>query len=102
MESYLRMWFLGAELKDIKQDNLKEFFLWAFFNRGGEPGDDEEELEEYIAATEAALGMKFGPGKGKARPLRTTIDKVHMLHRSLSWYCVSHLKTQTIRRLSLT
>ncbi|PBP20046.1 transcription initiation protein spt5 [Diplocarpon rosae] len=88
-EEYLRKWFLGAELKDIKRENLKEFLLWAFFNRGGPPGDDDEELEEYVDATEKLLGRPIETGTGKAKCLRLTLDRVNMLHRSLLWYfCV--------------
>ena len=75
-------------MEDIRRDNVKDFFLWAFFNRGGEPGDDNLELEEYVAATEALLGRSLEEGRGKAECLRLTIDPVAMLHRSLVWYFV--------------
>lgn len=88
-EAYLSKWFLGAEVSEIKRENLKEFFLWAFFNRGGPPGKDEEELEEYVSVTEKLLGRPIEPGTGKARALRLTLDRVDMLHRSLTWYFVS-------------
>lgn len=88
-ELYLQKWFLGADPRDIKRENVKEFFLWAFFNRGGPPGDDDEELEEYVVATENLLGRPIEPGRGNAVCLRLTLDKVEMLHRSLTWYWVS-------------
>lgn len=89
VEAYLRKWFLGAPLEEIKKDNLKEFFLWAFFNRGGPPGEDDKELEGYIKETEALLGKSIPVGRGEAQALRLTLDKVDMLHRSLTWYFVS-------------
>jgi hypothetical protein len=88
-EAYLSKWFLGADISEIKRDNLKDFLLWGFFNRGGEPGEDDEELEEYIAQFEKLLGQPIEEGRGNAQPLRLTIDKVSMLHRSLFWYFVS-------------
>lgn len=88
-EAYLSKWFLGAPLTDIKRENLKEFFLWAFFNRGGPPDEDDAELEEYIDAVEQLLGKKIEPGRGSAQCLRLTLDRVDMLHRSLIWYGVS-------------
>ncbi|KAH8816487.1 hypothetical protein F5884DRAFT_776384 [Xylogone sp. PMI_703] len=89
VETYLRKWFMGAPLEDIRKENLKEFFLWAFWNRGGEPGNDDEELEEYICLTEKQLGKKIEEGRGSAVALRLTLDPVDMLHRSLTWYlCV--------------
>lgn len=88
-EDYLRKWFLGAPITEIKRDNLKEFFLWGFFNRGGLPGDDNDELEEYITRTEKLLGRKIESGRGTAKCLRLTLDPANMLHRSIVWYwCV--------------
>ena len=86
-EEYLHKWFLDSRLEEIKRENLKEFFLWAFFNRDGPPGDDDGELEEYVAATEKLLGRRFADGRGKAVCLRLTIDEVKMLRRSILWYC---------------
>jgi hypothetical protein len=88
-EGYLNKWFLGAPANEIKRDNIKDFFLWAFFNRDGPPGDDEEELEGYVAATEDLLGRKIEHGRGSAACLRLTIDRVSMSHRSILWYFVS-------------
>jgi hypothetical protein len=88
-EAYLEKWFLGASAAEIKRENLKDFFLWAFFNRGGPPGDDDEELEEYIALTEELLGREIKPGRGNAECLRLTLDRVDMMHRTLVWYLVS-------------
>lgn len=88
-EAYLKKWFLGAPAEEIKRENLKEFFLWAFFNRGGPPGDDDEELEEYIEFTEELLGRDVQPGRGNAKCLRLTLDRVDMMHRTLVWYLVS-------------
>jgi hypothetical protein len=88
-EAYLCKWFLGAPLGEIKRENVKDFFLWAFFNRGGPPGGDDEELEEYIEAMEELLGRKIEPGRGSAQCFRLTFDRVDMLHRSLIWYWIS-------------
>jgi pimeloyl-ACP methyl ester carboxylesterase len=89
IDAYLQKWFLNAPLEEIKRDNFKDFLLWAFFNRPGPPGPDDEELEEYVVATEKLAGRKFAPGRGKATCLRLTLDQVDMLHRSLLWYfCV--------------
>lgn len=87
-EAYLQKWFLGADPKEIKRENFKEFLLWAFFNRGGPPGEDDEELEEYVVATEELLGRPLEEGRGNAVCLRLTLDRVEMLHRSLTWYFV--------------
>ena len=88
-EAYLKKWFLEAPANEIKRENIKEFFLWAFFNRDGPPGNDDEELEEYVVATEIRLGRKIEEGRGNAVCLRLTIDAVSMSHRSILWYFVS-------------
>ncbi|KAG9249074.1 hypothetical protein BJ878DRAFT_150702 [Calycina marina] len=99
-EGYLRKWFLGAEIEEIKRENVKEFLLWAFFNRGGLPGDDDDELEEYVSATEKLLGRPIQEGRGSAKPLRLTLDGVDMLHRSLIWYfCVGFVDLLTFIKL---
>jgi hypothetical protein len=87
-EEYLHKWFLGAGLQDMKRENVKEFYLWGYFNRGGPPGDDNEELEEYANATEELLGVSIEEGWGKAKSFRLTIDKVWVDHRSLTFYLV--------------
>lgn len=66
-EACLRKWFSGASADEIRRENMKDFFLWAFFNRCGVPGDDEEEIEEYINTTEDLLGRRIEPGRGSAQ-----------------------------------
>lgn len=88
-ERYLSMWFKGAASTEIRRENVKEFFSWAFLNGGTLGVFEEQELEEYIDQMELLLGRKFEPGKGNASSLRPTADKVKMLHRSLLWYLVS-------------
>jgi hypothetical protein len=99
-ESYVRLWFLGAALQDIKRDNLREFILWAFFDRDGiteggpirgagpEDADVTAELDHYVAQTETLLGRPIPPGRGPAICLRLTIDAVLQRYRSLLWYLV--------------
>lgn len=94
-ERYLSMWFKGAVRSEIRRENVKEFFSWAFLNKPSFGVLDEEELEEYTDQMEFLLGRKFQPGKGNASSLRLTTDKVKMLHRSLLWYMVSPLQGMT-------
>ncbi|OIW28096.1 hypothetical protein CONLIGDRAFT_579185 [Coniochaeta ligniaria NRRL 30616] len=99
-ESYVRLWCHGAEMKDIKRDNVAEFILWAFFDRGAVngdgplqgPGPDDDditaELEHYVSRTEDLLGYKLPPGRGPATCLRLTIDAIEQRYRSLLWYTI--------------
>lgn len=88
-EHYLSKWFLDSPISEIKRDNLKEFIRWAFLNTGDPDAQFEDELDEYVDVTEKQFGMHFEPGRGKAKCLRLTLDKVDVMHRSLLWYLVS-------------
>jgi hypothetical protein len=89
---YLRKWFLDAPEAEIKRENVKEFFRWAFLSTGHLDPGHEEELEEYAINMEKLLGRKFEPGRGSAKCMRLTLDQVDMTHRSLTWYFVSSIK----------
>jgi hypothetical protein len=86
---YLRKWFRGADETEIKRENVKEFFRWAFLNTGKFDPAVEEEVEEYTGEMEKLLGKKFEQGRGNAECLKLTLNRVEMLHRSLTWYLVS-------------
>lgn len=88
-EQYLTKWFQDATLTEIKRENLKDFFRWAFLNTGEVDPAYDGELEEYVGQMEKLLGRKVEPGRGNVKCLRLTLDKVEMLHRSLTWYLVS-------------
>ncbi|KAJ6437341.1 alpha beta hydrolase fold family [Purpureocillium lavendulum] len=108
--SYLRWWFLGAELHDIRRDNLRDFFLWAFFDARAESApaadDDDDiddvfsdprvqrELDEYLAVVEDRLGTPLLPGRGPAKCLRLTFDDINTTYRGLTWYLVVFLVDQ--------
>ncbi|KAI9875495.1 MAG: hypothetical protein M1830_008414 [Pleopsidium flavum] len=95
-EQYLSKWFKKAPRSEIKRDNVKEFFCWAFLNKGDYGPEDNEELEEYVNKMEVLLGRQLDGGRGNAECLRLTLDKVDMLHRSLTWYlCVFVVDTIT-------
>jgi hypothetical protein len=101
-EQYLVKWFKDAPLLEIKRENVKEFYRWAFLNTGVFDPIDEVELEEYVKKFEECSGRKIEPGLGSAKCLRLTLDKVDMAHRSLAWYLVSpfpHLSILPICRL---
>ncbi|KAH8809303.1 hypothetical protein F5884DRAFT_822345 [Xylogone sp. PMI_703] len=97
-ERYLRQWFLNAEERHVKRENVKEFIRWAFLNAGQPENDDdiEDEVEGYVNDMEKLLGRDIPPGKGSAKSLRLTVDKVDFLHRSLLWYlCIFVVDTAT-------
>jgi hypothetical protein len=86
---YLKRWFRDALEHEIKRDNVKDFFRWGFFNMEEYDSTYDSELEGYIEKLEELLGRKLEFGRGNAKCLRMTLDKVEMLHRSLTWYLVS-------------
>ena len=88
-ERHLSKWFHDASPSDIKKENLKDFLRWALLNSGEFDPVDEEELDEYVFGIEKLLGREILPGRGKAIPLRLTIDNFYPQHRPLVWYMVS-------------
>ncbi|KAM0324668.1 hypothetical protein ACHAQA_008059 [Verticillium albo-atrum] len=88
MEQYIRKWHSNAHFDDIRQDNAKDWLLWALFDREGDPGDDNAELDEYIQYAEEKGEIKIKKGQGDAVPTRLTFDPVEMTHRSLTFYMI--------------
>lgn len=86
---FLRKWFLGADLKDIKWENVKDFYRWGFLNAADEHAAHDEELDVYVQGIEDVIGRKLEPGRGSAKCIRLTIDPVKMIHRPIVWYFVS-------------
>lgn len=87
-ERYLSKWFKGAHPSEIRRENVKQFFCWAFLNKRDYGLLDDQELEGYTDQLEALLGRELPSGKGDAVALRLTLDKVQMLYRPLLWYLV--------------
>lgn len=88
-ERYLIKWFKDASPAEIKRENLKQFYRWAFLNTGTLDPEDDAELEGYVEKFEDRTGYKLEPGLGSAEPLTVTLDEVDMAHRPLAWYLVS-------------
>ncbi|GAP84238.1 putative alpha beta hydrolase fold family protein [Rosellinia necatrix] len=88
--SYLQAWFLGADKADIREDNVREFFSWAFFDRlpGNETAEELEELDEYVAEVQRRIDYQLEPGRGKAKSLRLTLDEIEVRYRSIAWYII--------------
>jgi hypothetical protein len=97
-ERYLTKWFMDAPASEIKWENVKDFFRWAFLNTGVPNTEDDEELEEFVSEMEKLLRRKIDPGRGNAECFRLTLGKVDMLHRSFIWYMVSLQKNCAITR----
>lgn len=87
-ELFLRGWFAKAHMDDIRAENIKEWLTWALFDRDGDPGEDDAELNEYLADIEERGGVKVKKGTGDAESIRLPFDPVVMRHRSLLFYSV--------------
>lgn len=93
MESYLRGWFLGANLSDIRRENVREFLLWGFFDMDVTEVDHDahaidKEIDGYISKIEKGLGKSLPQGRGPAKSLRLTLDGAETAYRGLAWYTV--------------
>ncbi|KAK8131920.1 hypothetical protein PG999_000093 [Apiospora kogelbergensis] len=87
-DRYLRLWFLGADPSEIRRDNVRDFVLWAFFDRrpGAESDDEAAECAGYLDIIEQRLGHDLKPGRGRAQSLRLTFDEIETRYRSFVWY----------------
>ncbi|KAM0551906.1 hypothetical protein ACHAPJ_008245 [Fusarium lateritium] len=100
-EIYLRWWFLDSDPNEIRRDNVREFLLWAFFERPDgeglvdEDGETiEEEIEHYLSLLEQRLGQRLEDGRGNVQSLRLTLDGITTTYRSLLWYIVIFIVDQ--------
>ena len=88
---YISGWFLNTPPSDIKRENVKEFFRWAFLNTDMADPTYDDEIEGYIKNVEIETGLSFEHGRSEVKCLRLTLDRVGALHRSLIWYSVRPL-----------
>lgn len=89
IEQYIRKWHGNAQLCDIRRDNVKDWLMWALFDKQGNPGEHDAELEEYITDAEERAGVMIKRGYGDSKPMRPSFDPVDIRHRSLLFYLVS-------------
>ncbi|KAE8391688.1 hypothetical protein BDV23DRAFT_171463 [Aspergillus alliaceus] len=95
-EVYLQRWFNNAKREEIKRDNLKDFFRWAFFNDNQTDGQTEE-IEIYTAQMEKLLKRELPLGKGSAEHMGRKVSRGHCSHRSILWYlCIFMVDAVTI------
>ncbi|KAF1948569.1 hypothetical protein CC80DRAFT_529937 [Byssothecium circinans] len=88
IELCLKKWMGGSSLEDLRRENLKEWLLWALFDRDGPPGADDAELEGYVEAVEEALGREIQPGLGPVESVRLNFQPFIITHRALTFYLI--------------
>ncbi|KAF5022570.1 hypothetical protein F66182_5403 [Fusarium sp. NRRL 66182] len=100
-EVYLRWWFMDSNPSEIRRENIREFLVWAFFERPDgqglvdQNGDSmEEEVEHYISLLEQRLGRVFEDGRGNVQSLRLTLDGITTTYRGLLWYIIVFIVDQ--------
>lgn len=105
-DKFLSEWFQNADIDSIKEENLKEYLAWAFFNCSLESVTDladVKDLDRYVRLVEehqASNGRKIPPGRSDVRGMRLTLDPVRMQARPLTWYLILFLvDTLTFLRL---
>lgn len=85
---FLQLGTVGYD-RHIRRENVKEWLCWAFMNRNTWSEGEDQELEEYVQATEILAEQRISPGRGHFQSLRITQDEFTVLHRPLVWYLVS-------------
>ncbi|OLN85842.1 hypothetical protein CCHL11_09948 [Colletotrichum chlorophyti] len=89
IEQYIRKWHCNAQISDIRRENVKDWLMWALFDKEGQPGEYDAELEEYITDAEERAGVNIKRGFGESKPLRLSFDPVTITHRSLMFYMIT-------------
>ena len=86
MEHFVRTWFKGVSVSEIRRQNVRDWLAWGFWNESSALNVPSEELEAFVVATEKKLGHRFPEGHGPHQPLRPTLDSVNIQHRPLVYY----------------
>ncbi len=88
IELSLRKWLRNAHMEDIRRENVKDWLLWALFDKEESNDKDAVELENYTDVIQEQLNMRIKPGRGDAEALRLNFDPVTTTHRNLFYYMV--------------
>ncbi|KAJ3363842.1 hypothetical protein GGF32_003505 [Allomyces javanicus] len=99
--TWLSGWFFGANPCEVKHDNLKEWFAWAFFNRHLNEMSPEEvrekEVDEMADYLEEQTGLYLERGYDpKIKCIRLNLDAKRVKWRSAIFY-----STTTLLNMSL-
>ncbi|KAL0940129.1 alpha beta hydrolase fold family [Colletotrichum truncatum] len=86
VEQYIRKWHNNAQIGDIRRENVKDWLMWALFDKQGDPGEFDAELEEYITDAEERAGVTIKKGFGDSAPIRLSFDPISIRHRSWIFY----------------
>uniref|UniRef100_A0A7S3PQ22 AB hydrolase-1 domain-containing protein n=1 Tax=Aplanochytrium stocchinoi TaxID=215587 RepID=A0A7S3PQ22_9STRA len=91
---YVRGWFLGAELEDIKRENAVEWIAWAFFHSEMDElkgiKHAEEQVENIVQLIEDWAKIKLDSGyNSNTTCMRLNLDPVISSHRPLLYYLVT-------------
>jgi pimeloyl-ACP methyl ester carboxylesterase len=88
---FIRAWYRGAEFRDIRHENLREWVSGSFFNRGVDECTEDEvlELDDTIGYIQRATGLAACRGySSQVSCIRFTMDPLNSLHRPLVMYGV--------------
>lgn len=101
-DRYLRKWFKDAPLEEIKEENVREYLSWAFFNAPSVGPEHRDEMDRYLGVIESHLKTPLKKGRGNADCLKLTLDKVNMVYRPLIWYIGAVFIVDLFVHVSLT
>mmetsp|Transcript_24996 Transcript_24996/g.29528 ORF Transcript_24996/g.29528 Transcript_24996/m.29528 type:complete len:550 (-) Transcript_24996:366-2015(-) len=89
--AFLRGWFLGAELDDVKLGNVEEFLAWAMYNvhRNSLTTQQFASVKRVIVDLTRRFGVIFKPGFNedvKCSNFTLHPSSPHIMHRPLCFY----------------
>ncbi|KAI9188177.1 hypothetical protein H9P43_002568 [Blastocladiella emersonii ATCC 22665] len=97
--TFLSGWFFGATPCEIRLDNLKEWFAWAFFNRHLDEMSppEETELDEMVTYLEDETGVRLARGyNAKVKCIRLNLDAKRVKWRGGLFYAAMTLASRSL------
>ncbi|KAJ3372093.1 hypothetical protein GGF31_002355 [Allomyces arbusculus] len=97
--TWLSGWFFGANPCEVKHDNLKEWFAWAFFNRhlNEMSPEEEKEVDEMADYLEEQTGLYLERGYDpKIKCIRLNLDAKRVKWRSAIFYSITTLLNMSL------
>eukprot|EP00461_Guttulinopsis_vulgaris_P003183 UN03184 len=86
---YIRKWFYGASVYDIRHKNIVEWIAGSFYNKQIQELSPVEvrEIDNTVKYVVSAVGINPLPGYNpNVKCVRFTLDKLNVIHRPLIMY----------------
>ena len=92
--------FLGAKFDGLKEENLRDYYAWFFFNSCGYqdlPTEEaRQEIDNYVSSTRSALGGLGAGHDPSIRMMRPSLDPLISEHHPAIFYLLTEVLLQVL------